>query len=75
MGSHFSLIKWAFVARLLPTGRLVQRLGVGAGFYRVEMGYKANGDLKETKIGILSAHDCAITAPPTWHEKGIRLRN
>jgi integrase len=54
--------------------RLVQRLGVGVGFYRVGMGYKANGDLKETQIGILSAHDCRHYCATDMARKGYTIK-
>ena len=58
----------------ITLSRLVQRLGIGVGFYRVEMGYKSNGDLKETKIGTLSAHDCRHYCATDMARKGYTIK-
>ncbi len=58
----------------ITLSRLVQRLGVGIGFYRVEIWHAHNGDVRERKIGTLSAHDCRHYCATDMAKRGYTIK-
>ena len=58
----------------ITLSRLVQRLGVGVGFYRVEIWFNQKGEPRERKIGTLSAHDCRHYCATDMARKGYTVK-
>ena len=58
----------------ITLSRLVQRLGVGVGFYRVEIWFNQKGEPRERKIGTLSAHDCRHYCATDMARKGYTIK-
>jgi len=58
----------------ITLSRLVQRLGVHAGFYRVEIWFNHKGEPRERKIGTLSAHDCRHYCATDMARKGYTIK-
>lgn len=58
----------------ITLSRLVQRMGVGVGFYRLEEWVNHKGELRERKIGTLSAHDCRHYCATDMAKRGYTIK-
>lgn len=58
----------------ITLSRLVQRLGVPVGFYRVEIWFNHKGEPRERKVGTLSAHDCRHYCATDMARRGYSIK-
>lgn len=58
----------------ITVSRLVQRVGVDADFFRVEITQTKTGKKREKRIGTLSAHDCRHFCATDMARKGYSIR-